>query len=219
MEKLAKLPAVDKYSLADLEKLSLRYDEHIRYVDHEFGNFLDWLKQKGLFDQSLIMVSSDHGEMFEPKFYYHAGPYLDQILIQVPLVIRLPGQTQGKRIEANVSHVDLAPTILDFLGIQAPAWMDGQSFKPALDGGRYHPDPKFSMNLTLNMAPPSMFTTSIAAIQGNYKLIKYLKFTRYEMYDLHRDPGEKNNLAGQELTKFQSLKQEIDGFLARYGSK
>jgi arylsulfatase A-like enzyme len=212
--------AFDNYSPETLEKISLRYDENIRYVDHEFGNFLNWLKQKGLFDQSLIMVSSDHGEMFETKFFYHAGPYLNQILIQVPLVIHLPGQTQGKRIEPNVSQVDFAPTILDFLGIKVPGWMDGTSFKTALDGGHYDPGTKFSMNLTLNMAPPKMLTTSIAAIQGNYKLIEYLSFKRYEMYDLQKDPEENHNLVRVrgELTKFQSLKKQIDELLASHSS-
>ena len=96
--------------------------------------------------------------------------------------------------------------------------MDGKSFKMALYGGRYDPDTKFSMNLTLNMAPPKMRTTSIATIQGDYKLIEYLKFNRYEMYDLKRDPEEKNNLVRQELTKFQSLKKEIDEFFTSYSS-
>lgn len=197
-----------------VDKLSLRYDENILYADHELGKFLSFLRQTGVYDQSIIIVSSDHGESFERNFWSHGGPYLYQCLIHVPLVIHLPGQTQGKRIEANVSHVDLAPTILDFLGIKAPLWMDGKSFEKALHDPRFDTGTKFSMNLYQINPDPNLKTTSIAAIQGDYKLIKYLKFNQYEMYDLRKDPNEKDNLVGQATERFLSLKKEIDEFLA-----
>jgi len=218
-KQLEKTLSLEKLSSDDIYKLSLRYDEHIRYADHELGNFLRWLKQKGVYDQSLLIISSDHGEIFENRYIIHGGPYLYQTLIHIPLVIRLPGQTQEKRIEANVSHVDLAPTILDFLGIEAPLWMNGKSFKKALYDSRFDTGTKFSMNLS-EMNPASNFkTTSIAAIHGDYKLIKYLSFSQYEMYDLKMDPNEKNNLVGQESEKIFSLKKEIDELCTPQTSK
>ena len=196
-----------------LEKLSRRYDEDILYADHEVGKFLSFLKEIGVYGKTIIIVSSDHGESFEKGFWSHGGPYLYQSLIHVPLLIHLPGQIQGKRIDANVSHVDLAPTLLDLVGIETPRWMHGKSFKKALDGGPYQPGTKFSMNLTLENSPTNFHSFSIAAIHGDYKLIEYLRVKRYEMYDLKKDPEEEHNLIGQELTKFQSLKEDIDGFL------
>jgi arylsulfatase A-like enzyme len=215
--RLEKCPS--KLSSADIDKLSLRYDENILYADHELGNFLRWLKQKGLFDQSLLIVSSDHGEMFEKKFLSHGGPYLNQSLIQVPLLIHLPGQSQGERIGANVSQVDLAPTILDFLGIKAPAWMDGKSFKKALYDSSFDTGTKFSMNLTFQNAPLDFQSFSIAALQGDYKLIKYLQFNKFELYNLKRDPGERNDLLNLEPERLHSLNQAIAEVLIPRTSK
>lgn len=197
-----------------VDKLSLRYDEHILYGDHEVGKFLSYLQEIGVYDRSIIIVTSDHGESFERNFWSHSGPFLYQCLIHVPLIIHLPGQTQGKRIEANVSHVDLAPTILDFLGIEAPPWMDGKSFKQALYDGRFNTGTKFSMYLYQMDPVPHFQTTSIAAIHGDYKLIKYLKFNQYEMYNLKNDPHEKNNLVGLEPERLFTLTKEIDEVLA-----
>ncbi len=205
---------LEKLLSDDIYKLSLRYDENIRYSDHELGNFLRWLKRKGIFDQSILIASSDHGDMFETRFLSHGGPYLYQCLIHIPLVIHLPGQTQGKRIEANVSHVDIAPTILDYLEIKAPPWIDGKSFKRALHDPHFDTGTKFSMNLYQINPDPNFRTFSIAAIHEDYKLIKYLAFNQYEMYNLKRDPNEKNNLVGQEPERFLTLNKEIDEFLA-----
>jgi arylsulfatase A-like enzyme len=205
------------YRLVDqpkIDKLALRYDEHILYGDHEVGEFISYLKEIGVYDKSIVIVSSDHGEIFERGFWSHGGPYLYQGLIHVPLIIHLPGQTQGKRIDANVSHADLAPTILDLLGIEPPSWMDGKSFKKALDDSHFDTGTKFAMNLYEMNRTPKFGTTSIAAIYGDYKLIKYLKFNQYEMFNLKKDPGEQKNLVKQEPEIFNTLNKEIEEVLS-----
>ena len=152
--------------------------------------------------------------MFDKRFLGHGGPYLYQSLIHVPLVIHLPGQSQGQRLESNVSNADFAPTILDFLGMEAPAWMDGKTFKKALQDPHLDTGTKFSMNLYQMNPIGDFLTTSIAAIHGKYKLIKYLKFNQYEMYNLKNDPEERNNLVKVEPERFLFLKKEIDDFLS-----
>ncbi len=207
-----------RYPLKDqplIDKLSLRYDEHILYADHEVGKFLDTLRQNGLLDRSLLLISADHGEMFARGFLSHCGPYLYQPLINVPLLLRLPGQTQGRRLAAPVSHVDLPPTILDFLGVAAPSWMDGRSVKGALDNPDLDTGTKFAMNLSHWGAPDDFRTKSIAAVKGNYKLIYYLEFRRYELYDLTNDPHEDHNLLEEKREIFLSLKDELERLLAR----
>lgn len=198
-----------------VDKLALRYDEHILYADHEFGKFIGWLRQQGLLDRSILMVSSDHGEMFEKGFCSHCGPFLYQPLIHIPFILRLPRQTRGQRLAVNISQVDIAPTLLDYLGVPAPPWMDGQSFKNALTGLPYQPNPKFSMNLSLKGAPPEFLTRSIAVIKDHHKLIHYLNIQRDELYDLQKDPGELHNLVGREPEIFASLKQQLDGILLK----
>jgi len=207
-----------RYPLKDqplIDKLACRYDEHILYADHEVGKFLEGLRERGVLDRSLLIISADHGEMFEKRFLSHCGPYLYQPLVHVPLLLRLPGQTQGRRLAAPVSHVDIPPTILDFLGVETPAWMDGRSVKGALDNPGLDTGTKFAMNLSYWGSPADFHTKSIAAIKGNYKLVYYLDFQQYELYDLKDDPKEEHNLLDREREIFLNLKGELERLLAR----
>jgi arylsulfatase A-like enzyme len=205
-------PPKDQYKV---DKFSMRYDEFIGYADSVFGKFLSLLKERGLFNRSILIVSTDHGEMFEKGFWSHGGPYLFQPLIHIPLIMHLPGQIYSQRIGANVSHIDIAPTLLDFLGAKPPEWMEGKSFMPVLKDGDFDTGTKFSMQLCYVMDPPSLRTKVIAAIRGNYKLIKYLDWKRYELYDVRNDPKEQINLIASKPEIFSSLKAEIDHILRR----
>ena len=203
-----------RYQLKDqpsVDKLARRYDEFIRYADHEMGNFIAALRQNGILDKSILIVTSDHGEMFEKGFWGHAGPYLYQCLINVPFILRMPGQTQGYRINANVGFPDVAPSILDLLGTEAPAWMDGKSFKKAMQDPAYDDQAtKYSMHLGFMNDPADFHTRSMAAIKGNYKLIHYLDLKQFEMFNLRQDPAEQHNLVEKEPEKFLMLKKELD---------
>jgi arylsulfatase A-like enzyme len=206
------------YPLKDqpkVDKISLRYDENICYADYQFGKFLSSLESRGLFDNSILIVSADHGEMFQRGFWSHGGPYLFQPLIHVPLIIHLPGQAQGHRIGANVSHVDIAPTVLDLLGVRTPAWMDGSSFSHTFTDDNFDTGTKLSMNLSFVNSSAGLMTQSIAVIRGNYKLIKYLNWDRYELYDLKNDPLEHLNLIDSKPAVLSALKDEINHIRAR----
>ncbi|MDI6855101.1 MAG: sulfatase [Deltaproteobacteria bacterium] len=200
-------------SQPQIDILSSWYDKHLRHADNDLGNFLNFLEEYRLLEDSLLIITSDHGEMFERGFWMHGGPYLYQTLVHVPLVIHLPGQEHGKNIDSNISHVDLAPTILKLLGKEPPGWMEGVSFAKAFSDAQLQFKTKFSMALSYQNAPPDFKTKSVAAIQGDYKLIKYLDFEDYELYDLKDDPHEKINLVKQEPEIFQQLKKEIDVLL------
>jgi arylsulfatase A-like enzyme len=198
-----------------VDKFSMRYDEFIGYADSVFGKFLSLLKERGLFNHSILIVSTDHGEMFEKGFWSHGGPYLSQSLIHIPMIMHLPGQIHSQRIDADVSHVDIAPTLLALLGIKPPEWMDGKSFLPALKDRDFDTGIKFSMQLSYVMDPPSLMTKTIAAIRGNYKLIKYLDWNRYELYDVKNDPKEQVNLIASKPVIFSALKAEIGQIFKR----
>jgi arylsulfatase A-like enzyme len=219
-EKYVKLAFVNPYSASmkkTVDQLEMRYDETIASTDNEFGKFLSFLKEKGLYQNSILIFSSDHGEMFDRGFWGHGGPFLYQSLANVPLLLHLPGQVQGQRIGANVSQVDIAPTVLDFLGVTPPKWMDGGSFRPTLKDNNFDTGTKFSMNLSyINLnTSVELKTKVIAAIKGNYKLIDYLDWNRYELYDLKNDSQEKTNLIKEQPVIFSSLKAQIDQLLAK----
>ena len=104
------------------------YDDAIRDFDLYFGEILDSLKERDLYDQSMIIVYSDHGLGF-------------RTYERVPLLIRLPTGAPG-RVSRNVQNLDIAPTILDYLGVDIPDWMEGQSL---LSSEEYSPGPIFSV--------------------------------------------------------------------------
>ncbi|MFY8018522.1 MAG: sulfatase-like hydrolase/transferase, partial [Inhella sp.] len=83
---------------------------------------------------TIVVISTDHGESFELGFLGHAGPELHDALIRGPLVIRLPGQQTGARHAHPVSQADLAPTLLDLTAAPALRESEGRSLRPLLDG-------------------------------------------------------------------------------------
>lgn len=100
------------------ERAHLRglYDGEVAYADQQFGAFLDLLRYAGLYDQSLIILTSDHGEEFYEHDGFDHGRTLYEELLHVPLMVKFPDSWQGnRRIRARVSIVDIAPTILDLL--------------------------------------------------------------------------------------------------------
>lgn len=124
-------PESDREPIGMLEK---RFEESVLSVDHRLGRFLDRLEATGRFEDSIIVVLSDHGEMFEPRWVGHNCDYLDDVLVHVPLLIHLPGQKEKRTVVAPIGLVDVAPTLLDLERIPVPPWMDGISWKPVFSG-------------------------------------------------------------------------------------
>jgi len=188
----------------NIDRLRLHYDENILYGDEAFGKYIRILKQSGRLDDSIVIVSADHGESFSHGFQGHGGALLYQPLVHIPLLIHLPGQEKGRRLASTVSQTDIAPTILDLLGYAVPAWMDGRSLKEAMGGKQLADRPVFSMNLDGIPIRGNIAKGNAAVISGGYKYVIYGK-----LYDLRNDPEEKNNLADLEPDRMQAMHQMI----------
>lgn len=202
-----------------ISKLRLRYDEFIQDTDNEFGLFLSNIKAQGVLDTSIVIISSDHGESFERGYVTHGGPMLYNNLIHVPLIIRTPGQTKPAVINRPAEQVDIAPTILDLLGIGIPDWMEGESLKPFLEKGADTGKPKFSMQLDENSVAGNIKKGVIAVILDNYKYIYNLNTQKSELYHLAKDPQETTNLAETEPERSAFMKQLILNQLAIVNQK
>ena len=113
---------------AILASLTERYRMQVRYVDHWLGQFLDRMKQRGLYDPALLIVTSDHGVSWKPEA---PGRKLQEqnaeMMLSVPLFLKLPFQTEPGYSERDVQHIDLAPTIAAVLETQAPFPIAGRS--------------------------------------------------------------------------------------------
>jgi arylsulfatase A-like enzyme len=204
-EKAFETRASQKDPNADWHKLRLRYDEMILYADSTLGDFLTNIKKMGLYDNTLLIVSADHGESFEHGYKGHGGPYLYQQEVRVPLLIHLPRQKTGFLVKSNAEQVDIAPTIVELLGMRDPGWFEGESLTRAMFEGYDSQQPKYTMNLERSAMKVRGNSRSIAVIEGRYKYIYYPDSKQSELYDLAIDQKELHNLVQVQKSKSKYL--------------
>ncbi len=119
------------------------YDGGVRSFDRWLGELLDFLHERGLDERTILVVTSDHGEQLGEEgrpvpygdgFYNVHGHTLYEEMTRVPLIVRLPGQREGHRIETVTASIDVMPTILDVLGLPSPPEIQGRSLRPLWEG-------------------------------------------------------------------------------------
>ena len=120
----------------------LAYDEFILYVDREFARFYGALEASGLLENTWVVFTSDHGEMFERGIIGHSTNVLYEPVVRVPLLIFEPGRKQGMEIVTPTSAVDMLPTLAHVTGHALPDWSEGEILPPfrtsTLDPQRAH---------------------------------------------------------------------------------
>ncbi len=181
-----------------------RYDEGINYADGLLGGFFSGLRAAKLLDDTIVVLTADHGEgLFDHDYFFHDFNLYEDTL-RVPLVIRVPGL--GRReISRRVQLIDLMPTLLDLAGIAPPEGAQGRSLKPLLAG--QEPGPGFDRDIFSESGVGGKVIRS-----GKWKLIRYPG--RTELYDLEKDPGELNDLAGTEKAVAADLEKKLAARLA-----
>ena len=184
-----------------------RYDTAVRYATDQLGAFLEELAARGLFDDALIVVTADHGDEFFEHGGFSHGYTLHEEVVRIPLLVKLPGQRTGRRVAQRVALMDVLPTVAEAVGAAYPADLDGRSLLPFLQPGETAPSPEESLFLSVEF-PPRLVANGV--LQGRHKLIAIE--SNYEgaerelrLYDLHSDPGERENLAAQQPELAQSL--------------
>lgn len=193
-----------------VDRIRLRYDENLLYADAAFGDFIKFLRDSGRLNDSIVIVSADHGESFSHGFLTHGGPKLYQQMVHIPLLIHLPGQQAGQRFAATVSQTDIAPTVLALAGLATPATMEGRSLKPALEGKALPPRPIFTMNLDGNRVGGAITKGSVAAYDEGYKYVRYLGANREELFNLRLDRHEAHDVAGAEKQRLRKLSDLVE---------
>lgn len=195
----------------DLEFLKSQYDGEIRLSDDYVGEIIGKLEDRGLLDNTIIVVTSDHGEEFmEQGKLDHGGIPYDS-LVRVPLIIRVPGMRGGK-ITGQVRHVDLLPTLSGLCGLEPPEGIDGVSIENHL-AGRGGDLVGFS-----ERPLKGIFKNIMAVRWENWKYIYDEKTGVGVLYDLETDPREQRPIAGRQEVKdrLHSLLMEIDGENRRF---
>lgn len=184
---------------------STLYDGGIAAADSRLGELIAILKRRGLYSDSLIIVTSDHGDEFtdhNPYFYDAHGHSVYEEMVHTPLIVKLPGQANGgMRISSRVSAVDVLPTISEIVDVAAPEDIDGRSLIGLIQGAPLPPLPVFSEALNSNIEQKAV------SLDGHKLIVTISPETVHahgrlhlppepllEVYDLRADPGEQNNL-------------------------
>lgn len=181
---------------ADVDILRKRYDEFIMYSDKQFELFLLRLAKSIDVSNTIIILSSDHGESFSHGYRGHSSQHLYEPLVHIPLIIKMPGRAKGEVIDSLVEQIDIAPTILKLAGIPVPQWMEGRSLTPLFEDKHLEPRPIFSMQLIKNrsLGRHPIAKGTIAVWDGDYKLIYYLEPKKALLFNLLTDPDEIQNI-------------------------
>ncbi|MCI8624522.1 MAG: sulfatase-like hydrolase/transferase [Provencibacterium sp.] len=167
-------------------------------IDCQVGRILEALEACGEAENTLVIFTSDHGEMLGDHGIYLKGPHFYDCCVRVPLILALPGSVQqGVRSRALVELTDLAPTLLEAAGL--PVWpgMQGRSFWPLLTGKApldCHREDVLAeyLNAMPNHRNPSAYLSMLR--DERYKLIRQHGGPGGELYDLENDPNETHNL-------------------------
>lgn len=175
---------------AEVEQVVSLYDAEVASNDHYFGELLELLRSRGLYESTLVIFLSDHGEEFWEHANWGHGHTLYREVLDIPLIIREPRQRDPRRVSGLVQHVDLLPTMLDYAGAPAPPSLPGVSLRRARNLGELAPLTVFSV-LDLDGRQAASLT------EVEWKLIEQQagkRGRRPEIFHLASDPGEETAL-------------------------
>jgi arylsulfatase A-like enzyme len=191
---------------ADLRFLKQLYAAEIRQTDDELGEFVGFLDGQGLMDDTLIAVVSDHGEEFQEHGGLLHGRTQYEELLAVPFVLHGPGVPAGTVVEEPVSLVDLMPTLLGRLGLPVPPGLDGIDLASSWSGGTL-PERVLFAEADHNNVVDGQSVLGIRAMarRGDQKLLLDVDTGRTSLFDLARDPGETEDLAGARADAVREL--------------
>ncbi len=200
----------------DREYAGRPYVGEIAYTDYQLGKFFDFLREKGLMDRVLLVIAADHGESLGQHREQTHGFFVYEPTVWVPLIIRVPLKGfGGKVVRQRVGLVDIAPTILDFLGLPVPPSMQGRSLVKYL----FNPDKEEDRVLyTESFYPRFHFGwNELRAIY--WKNYKFIETTEPELYDLEKDPAEKENLYLKKPLLVKKLRRMLKKLEESYGKE
>ena len=187
------------------------YDEFIASADDEFGRLLDFLESRKILDNSYVIVTADHGELFERGERGHISPLLYEAGIRIPLLISAPGQTSRQDVHTPTNSVDLLPTLVHLSGHPLPDWREGELL-PVLGGQEIPGRSMYTLYALKNPAFKALFRFSVAMRKDNYKMIFYRGYyaeDHFELYDLEQDPEELNDLYPGNPAIAVQLREEL----------
>src|SRR5713226_9154706 len=194
------------------EYASHPYDGEIAFADAQVGRLLRFLKEKGLYQNTLIVLSGDHGESLGEHGEKTHGFFIYNATLRVPLILHLPGEASAKTVTDLVNLADLMPTVLQILKVDVPSQVQGR-------------------NLLAIMAPKkedksrSLYAeTFLPRLHFNWSELRGIETENYhfidapkpELYDLTKDPGETQNLFGEKKAVAEEMRARLATLIQQY---
>jgi arylsulfatase A-like enzyme len=208
-----------------LEHMILHYDASVRTVDEQIGRVVDALRQAGLLDTTLLVVTSDHGDSFGERGYLQHGPRVDEVVMRVPLIVRFPQRAAhgraGGRVAQLVRTIDILPTVLATLRIPIPGEVQGKSLLPALDDDT-------NLNLTAYGESAGEFIeidaeTFITGLRGRHRMLRterwklvHIPDNKAGIYRLHdmANEGENEDVGRAHPDVLAEMRANLDAIVA-----
>jgi arylsulfatase A-like enzyme len=198
------------------------YDAAIAHVDRELGRFFRELRRLSLYEESLILVTSDHGESFHDHRTWGHGRNLYQELTHVPLIVKWPRSSLKGEVSVPVGQVDFFPTLLEEAGIVPPP-NEGVSLRVAFERGR---DFSSSRAILMDVSWEDRFRREamLSVRRGDRKYVAVFPYgppeelawsllLREELYDLESDPLEEKNLAAALPAEVGPFRERVRAYL------
>ena len=203
--------------IRDIDWVVAQYDSSLAYMDACISRIMTRLEELGLLENTLVVITSDHGEsLAEHGIYFdHHGLY--EQTIHIPLILHLPGAIPGgSRFSETVLQQDLLPTLLDVMGTGEAIkklHIDGKSMLPIIEGVEHWTRDEIYLSECTWMKKQGWRTS-------RFKLIQALEpdlygFPPWELYDLTGDPGERNNIADDKPGIVKSLRERMESWKSR----
>jgi len=198
------------------------YDGEIAFTDQEVGRLFAELKSLGLYQDSLIILTADHGEAFYDHGHWQHSQTLYDEIVRVPMIVKWPGEGLKGHLEVQVSQVDIFPTILEAAGVEPPA-TEAMSLLAIADHERRSSEERAAVS-EVTWRSPKETSMKVSLRTQRFKFIATLagpvgddlavhEMRKEELYDLEADPDERNNIADERQEELASFRNRLRTFL------
>ncbi len=202
----------------DLQHIKALYDGEILYTDRHLARLFRAMKQIGVFDKAVVVVTSDHGEEFLDHGHWEHQKTLYEEQIRVPLLIKLPeSKHRGRRIHEQVSLVDVAPTISEVIGLPVPSSFQGRNllrFLAGAPGGLASSEAWSETEHTVDGSHKVSLRTGADGRKLIFSLHERDEDALVELYDLDRDAQEGSNLIASSPFSIEAEQGRLQDFLS-----
>lgn len=213
IQHLPREPLTGAYTIpaGDAARMHAAYDGSIAYLDHVVGGLLERLNRQPWYENSLVIVTADHGEFFGEHGLLDHGNSVGHELTSIPMIVKFPGQNSGREVQSPVSQVDVFSTIAAAAGLAQPGGVRGVDLALGDPGGERTIVMESYPFVNFTSVSPKMNRLERGLVKGRWKMIQSNRGRR-DLYDMVSDPQESKNL----WTSHSEVAREMDGLLREW---